>query len=705
MPMGGLLPYPGDVIVPSEENISALERQAQDQAMADSGIVPGSAQRMQADQAQADMGIAPGGDSYRQRMIEAAKLAVNRNNPEQAAKAVQVMEKASGPVDPNQVTDAKGLGAIPADHEGDYDTNQKSTGQSKGYNQYLQYAAGLGMAKDNRQVFGPGHAFAPIGGREMVQKVYDTGEQAHEAAGKLAAINKEEQKQLESHYRRYSNEMAAQQAQHEVERINANNEIKARIASLHQEADNISKTRLDQGRLFKNPAGALGAIAAVFMPLFSHDPMAGVNLIQQNVQRDLDIQMAELQTKQGAYKFKANLLGEMMALTNNEQQARQLAEIKLLQGAQFKLNEMGARFKSERVDAQLQAQNAEIDQRINDRVMQINVTAWREAQMEDPRLVKAYGKDFFGKPATHDTGKDLMSQADGMIDGFNAGLNTPTAVDLARAGTPTPETVAVAKSPQGQKAATYAKAIGKVVLKSDPAVKEAVKQFKYDHPGLESVIDQDAKDTMAGYLVQYHGDVRKATEQYAKDLREAMTSPDKGVPAIEKAAAEYGASAHLAAETDQKLQLFEQRLGGPAKADKFLAKIGMYAGAVGGDWGASVAQNWENIKGDMGFRDEDRQEAINLARQLGLMKATNAKVLFGSVNKSDASNLGEIMDKNMTWNDWRFVTKEFSRLSQVGVNGAIGRGTPMAQNIYRAGQIKRVSAAQPSPGVRAPKDK
>lgn len=253
--------------------------------------------------------------------------------------------------------------------------------------------------------FGPGHAYGPVGGRQMVQNIGDASRMEQEGIAEHARATAKESEEIANTVAQNRKMLEAEYARNAAFRQAGINEAKRRVQELNEQADRIASTKLDQGRSFRNPAGILGAIGASFMPYFTGNPMSGVELINNQITRDLELQKQELGNNNSAIAMKRGLLGDFIALTHDEEQGRMLAEAKMKELAGMKLVEVANRYKSPQVMAEAKARQAALIQSANALIMQANHQAWERFRSATPLEKKAYGPDYFGPPVEYDPTK------------------------------------------------------------------------------------------------------------------------------------------------------------------------------------------------------------------------------------------------------------------------------------------------------------
>lgn len=587
--------------------------------------------------------------------------------------------------DPNKVTDTKAQPAVPADNAALRDIDAGDVGEEETY----QEMAGVVPHRPLQlpAVMGPGHAYLPLGGRQMVEEIYRNNAAGQAAIKRVAEIDAAEATEAQGVQRDTRIALEQKYNEHLAAREQDRLAIQARVDHLNSEAENIAKTKLDQGRAFRTPAGILGAIGAVFIAYAAgdKDPTAGVRMIDQIVQRDLDVQRMELQNKQSTLSQKRGLLFDYIQLTRDEEQARLLAEAKMKDIAAMKLMEVGQKYKSPRALEVAQITSTQLQNQANAAVMQANMLAWREYSLLPPAVKAAYDKsaggNFFERPvkqgvevpaeAVPPEAKQLGQHPEMAAPGMGVKSGSPTA-----AKPPQERVEAVAKQ-----LAAIEVAGGKVKPKESLTLNRKIAQAMLN-------------DYYT--MPKYRGNPRAAEQAFIEELYEARRDTKAGVPAINKAIGEEASAAvHTLTLARSEIKAARARLGN--KFDAFMSKPGLWLGAVGAE---NSAVTINNISKDLGFTDEQKQAANNLHRSL--MMAKQDFILFKagkSVTGTEKSNLEQIVSNPQTAEDWEDFLDKGGGALQARINIALRQGTPMARRLWLASR-PGITPPLPTPGIR-----
>jgi hypothetical protein len=122
-------------------------------------------------------------------------------------------------------------------------------------------------------------------------------------------------------------------AEHE-ERARYQQHFDAEQAKLHAESEKIANTNLDPHRLFTGEkawlsvtAAVVASVLGVFGARATNGRNAGVDAVQESINRDLELQARDIENKKGELGRKTNLLSQKYQAFGNMQQAKAAARI------------------------------------------------------------------------------------------------------------------------------------------------------------------------------------------------------------------------------------------------------------------------------------------------------------------------------------------------------------------------------------------
>lgn len=126
-------------------------------------------------------------------------------------------------------------------------------------------------------------------------------------------------------------------------RVDAQKQARDKSNQLAQEAQDIANQKLDRGRFFRNEALpgtiAFGVAAALQGALNPGGRNQVVDLIEKNIDRDLDMQRADIENRRAGLATRQNLLSQEIAMGRDDIDARYKA---MMTGFEFAKNQIAA---------------------------------------------------------------------------------------------------------------------------------------------------------------------------------------------------------------------------------------------------------------------------------------------------------------------------------------------------------------------------
>lgn len=484
--------------------------------------------------------------------------------------------------------------------------------------------------------------------------------------------------------------------------------IQARMDDLQKQADELAKAKIDSGRIFRSPAGVLGAIAASFMS-FAGDPYAGIRIIDQAVNRDIAIQQHDLQTRKVGLDVKRGLLAEYTSLVKDEQVGRALTEAKMKEIAANKLMEVAARYRSPQILAEAKVKAGMIMHDATVTKMDAIGKLFMDYRMA-PEVIKAYYEklgfaspeqvhgQYGGNPdrpvvnaepanigsngdewTTSDQSQEYWNQPDvrGDVEEIKGRARPDVVV-------PTQEIVSERPKPP-----PAARAIEKVVLSKNKELKNI-----YEDPSASKAIE-DLRDTYVGtpqrpgvFTIEAKGDFAKAQSRFMKELYDGRK---EGVAKIAEAHKELASVQTQMTRARDRMAWLKQRLG--PRANEVWGKLR-------GMGFQDRASKIESLAITFGMSGEEARAMQQLDSDMQQLKYATAHMNFGALSKGER----EIADSISGYNgDFYSAYNSLNRMSQdvraKQVNARLVGG-PFAEAWWRATQnsVRAPLPRKPVPG-------
>lgn len=149
--------------------------------------------------------------------------------------------------------------------------------------------------------------------------------------------------------------------------------IASRQQALTDEADRISKTKIQAKDLYGNMSTGNKILSGIFTFFGAAQATRGgqaslgnayTNRIDQDIRDDLELQKANLQNKKDMLGAKRGLLGDFINMTKDAREGELMAHAKYLEIAKDKLLGVASKYKGDEVQNQAQAAAADLDEKI-----------------------------------------------------------------------------------------------------------------------------------------------------------------------------------------------------------------------------------------------------------------------------------------------------------------------------------------------------
>lgn len=176
-----------------------------------------------------------------------------------------------------------------------------------------------------------------------------------------------------------------------MERSIENAQIEQRIQAIHKEADDISKEKVYSGRVFQNPLAVLGAVLVAIGSAYNRRPDLGVSIINGAIQRDLDVQQANIDNRRKGLEAKRGLLADFMRVTGNRENARLLADTQMKQVAASKLQEAAMKYEGSNIKAETQAKINQLRSEVLMQKMEVSRRLYKDFQEVPKTIADAIG--------------------------------------------------------------------------------------------------------------------------------------------------------------------------------------------------------------------------------------------------------------------------------------------------------------------------
>ena len=235
-----------------------------------------------------------------------------------------------------------------------------------------------------------GHMTKIPGGMSRIDAIGKGYEGLKSASREMADTEKLQAAEEEKEIRRQREDLEQKSLEDDANRQIHTQEAYTRLSELDNEAKNIAKQKIDQGRIFRNPVGILGALVVGLSAIGSKNPEGAVQTINQAIQHDIDVQQANLQNRKQALSERRGIFSDYLGLMKNEEQARLLSEAQMKRAAGVKLQEIAARYKSPLIEAMAKQQKSILDLEANDVEMKVYTQIWRDFHPTAAALARAY---------------------------------------------------------------------------------------------------------------------------------------------------------------------------------------------------------------------------------------------------------------------------------------------------------------------------
>lgn len=253
--------------------------------------------------------------------------------------------------------------------------------------------------------FQPAH----IGGPEVIKTIDRARDLGIEGINQQVASETARNNAIAEHYAKTSAAAEQLHARNSAITEQRHAAAYARVEQLNKEADAISKTEVDAGRLVRSPVGFMAALLTGMSGAFNRkDPDAGNKLVNAAIQDDINAQRDNLNNRSNMLGQKRGLLDKYMQLTGDEQQALLLTEAKMKEFAAMKLGEISAKMQSPVSAAIAKQRIAQFMFEANDATMRANALAWHQYSQMPVAAAKMMAEAQPGQFQTSD-GKNIVT--------------------------------------------------------------------------------------------------------------------------------------------------------------------------------------------------------------------------------------------------------------------------------------------------------
>lgn len=520
----------------------------------------------------------------------------------------------------------------------------------------------------------------PYGGWDLANSLTEHGRKSIEAGGEFAKLQAAEADATAKEMA--ANRMSLEQAyaQHEQERVAQLQEARQRLAQLNLEADKLASTKIDEGRWMRNPVHILGAIVGGFMAGLGGDPDYSTKLINSSIQRDIDLQQADIQRRRAGLEQKRGLYNEFLQLTKDDQAARILTESKMKDLAAMKVKEVGAQYKSPEILARADTISEALRQQSDSLRMEVLSKLWNSPKAMTDDMIRWYGKDAFRRNVTPENmvqqpappPKEMPAGAAGAVAGLAGGLS----------GGPAGSIAAMSAVPEEGAPAPYGQGLN---MRREAAVRRAQdftdtkKKYIYANPYLSDVVDRLRDERypviLKNALQKHKGNYQAAKSEADSDWDKYLKEQEKGVS---QAMGEYTKVAEGQEQLNQlsrKMDAIKKRLG-PEKTRTFMGILGHNSSV--GDW-------WRRTKGELGLSSEEDKAVRELDMLYRQYQTTGAKSVFGVLSDKDTGRLQSFAPDNPTWPEMESAVKSGQRAAQARLLSIKKMGgSPVAEAMFEA---------------------
>lgn len=132
----------------------------------------------------------------------------------------------------------------------------------------------------------------------------------------------------------------------EVRRVAQDAHLKRQMDTLHQKADEIGATKLDAHRLWNNRSTGDKVLAGIglFLGAFGSGGNKAVDVINTAINKDIDAQKTDIQSKKDAYSAQAGIYRDMLSTFKDENAAREATRVAYLKNAETQVAGITARY-------------------------------------------------------------------------------------------------------------------------------------------------------------------------------------------------------------------------------------------------------------------------------------------------------------------------------------------------------------------------
>ena len=205
-----------------------------------------------------------------------------------------------------------------------------------------------------------------------------------------AALGKQEAQKSMEYADQMANQMQQIQQKQEILAASQRVELDNQFQKLNQAMNETANIKMDPSRVWadKSTGQKLGMAVALFFSGINGS-QAGMQMLENSINRDLEAQRIDLATKKDALVAKRSLLGDMMQRFGNEQQALVAAKASALNIAEVKLKAQLAQLQGTKAGiegqkalAEIQLKKAELGQKFRDTALLNPAYVGADARMQ-----------------------------------------------------------------------------------------------------------------------------------------------------------------------------------------------------------------------------------------------------------------------------------------------------------------------------------
>ena len=489
-------------------------------------------------------------------------------------------------------------------------------------------------------VRGKGHDYTPLDGHEEEYQAHaqeqsgfveQEGQEASVELQRMGDVYKEEVSREQQSAGDWNARFAEDQAV-----------LQKRMAQIDQAGDAIARHRMDSGRWVKSPAGFLGAISAMLIGAGSGDATVGMKVLNQAIQRDLDLQRQEHEYMQADKLGLQNNVAMFRQLVGDRQAGDMVHEAKMRQTAALKIEEIGSQLRSKEAITRSKMLAEELRKQSSQIMMAVAQSTFMAPQRLPQDIANAQTQ--FGDvrmAERNQVGRPQPSMGGAQSGGGGTSMARGVG-PVSQGGSPRPTAIT-----QGEASESKGLYDGKVDEKTAARLKQADAETGIRGFGMATLRAKRQEEELAyaKFPAPHQANQRKL---YLQERREKSLEMVRGIAKenkdVTQAASVFGQLARVHAD----LKSAYKNKDGSVDYAGIDADLGQdlktLVGAKGVDWGRALSESMTKRGTPAGEGDKRRRAAVRYASLL--QQAINAyghEVSGGAITPSEMERLAQVI--------------------------------------------------------------